>query len=80
MLQTPLYIGIAVALLCFILYALDRRSRSEPVEWASAMKLSTFGSLIGAGIAFVLTPGDTTLKVLPEIVPSPEMFVGTPSF
>jgi hypothetical protein len=80
MLQTPLYIGIAVALLCFILYALDRRSRGEHVEWSSALKLSTFGSLIGAGIAFVLTPGDSILTVLPEIMPSQEMFVGTPSF
>jgi hypothetical protein len=82
MMHTTLYISTAVALLCFILYVLDRRSRSEPIDWTSAFKLSTFGSLIAGGIAFVLSPSTsmTDLKIIPEIMPTQDIFVGTPSF
>jgi hypothetical protein len=82
MMHTTLYISTAVALLCFILYVLDRRSRSEPIDWTSAFKLSTFGSLSAGGIAFVLSPSTsmTDLKIIPEIMPTQDIFVGTPSF
>jgi hypothetical protein len=29
---------IAVAIVCFILYALDRKSKVEPIDWSQASK------------------------------------------
>jgi hypothetical protein len=80
----PLYISVAVGLVCFILYALDRRSKQEPIDWSTASKLSTFGSLISGGIAFALTSGEAVAEVVkniqPEVAPIQEMFVGVPTF
>jgi len=46
--------AIGVALLCFIIYALDRRSRSEPIVWEQAGKLSIFGGIVAAGLVFAI--------------------------
>jgi len=78
-----LYIAIGVALVSFILYALDRRSKKEPIDWFTAAKLTLFGGLIAGGVAYVSTSSTTELK---EIIPKPEiaivqeMFVGVPTF
>uniref|UniRef100_A0A6C0JZW0 Uncharacterized protein n=1 Tax=viral metagenome TaxID=1070528 RepID=A0A6C0JZW0_9ZZZZ len=77
-----LYAGIGIALACFIIYVLDRKSKSEPLQWDVAGKLSTIGGLIASGIAFV-TSGDIpiaeTVAEVAKSVPE-EMFVGTPTF
>ena len=74
--------SIAVALVAFIIYALERRSKSEPIVWEDASKLSVFGGLVTAGIVFATTSDvkavvDTTVELANA---SQEMFVGTPSF
>ena len=73
--------SISVALVEFILYALERRSKQEPIVWEDAMKMSVFGGLITSGVVFA-----STAETIKEVVSSVEikdvqdMFVGTPSF
>lgn len=74
-----LYIPVAIAILCFILYALDRRAKEEPIDWITAAKLSSFGGLMSAGLVYSLS----NEIQLPEVLDIPtvqEMFVGTPAF
>lgn len=73
--------ALSVALVSFIVYALERRTKSEPIVWEDALKLSLFGGLITAGVVFA-----STAEAIKEVVESvdvsavQEMFVGTPSF
>lgn len=79
-----LYVSVAIGLVCFILYALDRRSKQEPIDVSTAAKLSIAGSLISGGVAFALKPADVLEVVnniqVPELAPIQEMFVGVPTF
>lgn len=75
--------GVAVALVCFILYALDRKSKGEPIAWDTAGKLSLFGGLLTSGIVFTTTSDipevvEAVKDSIPEI--SQEMFIGKPTF
>lgn len=76
--------SVAVALVAFIIYALERKSKKEPIAWEQALKLSVFGGLITAGVVFATTSEVTT--TVAEVVKSvdipdvQEMFVGTPTF
>lgn len=76
--------SIGVALVCFILYALDRRSKGEPIDFAQASKLSVFGGLITSGVVFATTAAEAApevAKVVSETVPAvQDMFVGQPTF
>lgn len=72
--------SVAVAIVVFILYLLERKSKSEEISWETALKLSLFGGLLTSGVVFA-----TTAESIPEIVKAvedlpQEMFVGTPSF
>jgi hypothetical protein len=73
--------SISVALVTFILYALERRSKQEPIVWEDALKMSVFGGLITSGVVFA-----STAETIKEVVSSvdikdvQDMFVGTPSF
>ena len=73
--------SVAVALVAFILYVLERRTKQEPIVWEDAFKLSLFGGLLSAGVVFA-----STAEVAKEIVGAgdvaslQEMFVGTPAF
>lgn len=83
--------SIAVALVAFILYALERKSKGEPISWEHATKLTLFGGLITAGVVFAttaeavstvateaITAGSAAAaSVIPDVQ---EMFVGTPTF
>lgn len=77
-------ISIAVALVAFILYALERKSKDEPIVWGDALKLSLFGGLLSAGIVFTTTAEPVATAVVSAVTEVPsvaqEMFVGTPSF
>ena len=76
-------VGVAIALTCFVLYALDRKSKGEPIAWDTAGKITLFGGLLGSGITFV-TSGDAI--VIPEVIKegvvdvAQDMFVGKPTF
>ena len=58
--------SVAVALVAFIIYALDRRSKEEPLEWGQAGKLSLMSGLVAAGVVFATTADST--GVTPEVV------------
>jgi hypothetical protein len=79
-----IYIPIAVALVCFIIYALDRKMKNEPISWESAGKLSLFGGLLASSIVFATGPEiqqvvETVAEVAPKALES-DMFVGVPTF
>ena len=75
--------SIAVAIVCFILYTLDRKSKSEPIDWTQASKLSVFGGIITAGVVFA-TSGenipDLTKPLQAIVSETPDMCVGVPTF
>lgn len=78
--------SVAVALVAFILYALDRKSKGEPIAWDTAGKLSLFGGLMTSGVVFATTSEGVAeaVKVVAETVPAvasvQDMFVGQPTF
>jgi hypothetical protein len=80
----PLYIAVAAALICFILYALDRRFRGEQIEWLSAAKLTVMGGLLSGGIAYTVSSPEVVVEAVKAVVPEApavqEMFVGVPTF
>jgi uncharacterized membrane protein len=73
--------AISVALVCFIVYALERRSKSQPIVWEDAGKLTIFGGIIAAGVVFATTTDvvvDTVKNI--EIPSVQDIFVGKPTF
>jgi uncharacterized membrane protein len=73
--------AVSVALVCFIVYALERRSKGEPIDWADAGKLSMFGGIISAGVVFATTTDVVTDAVKTMEIPSvQDMFIGRPTF
>jgi hypothetical protein len=78
--------SIAVALVAFIIYALDRKSKGEPIAWDTAGKLSLFGGLLTSGVVFATTSDGVAqaVKTVTENVPTvssvQDMFVGQPTF
>lgn len=73
--------AVSVALVCFIVYALERRSKTEPINWLDAGKLSLFGGIITAGVVFATTTDVVTDAVKNMEIPSvQDMFIGRPTF
>lgn len=78
-------VAVAVALVSFILYALDRRSKEKPIVWPDALKLTLFSGLITSGVMFATTADipviTETVQAVSEAAPAvQDMFVGTPTF
>jgi hypothetical protein len=81
--MTPLYIAAAIALICFILYALDRRMNSQPIDWPTALKICGVGAVVSGGISYsIVTPeiAEVAKVVVPVVETAQEIFVGTPNF
>jgi hypothetical protein len=75
--------SLAVAMVAFILYALDRKAKSEPISWETAGKISLFGGLITSGVVFATTAEGVTevaKKVTETVSSAQDMFVGQPTF
>ena len=77
--------SVAVGLVAFIIYALERKSKSEPILWDSAGKLTLLSGLITAGVVFATTADIDSVKDVVEgvaaaVPEAQDMFVGTPSF
>ena len=76
--------SVAVALVSFILYALDRKSKSEPISWETAGKLSLFGGLVTSGVVFATNSTESVTEVVKSVaenIPvSQDMFIGVPTF
>lgn len=83
--MTIVVVPIAVALVAFIMYALDRRSKEQPISWPDAMKLTVFSGLITSGVVFATTTDVSAVvenvKTVSETLPTTQdMFVGSPTF
>jgi len=82
--MNPLYIAVAVALICFVLYALDRRFRGERIDWLAASKLTVLGSILSGGIAYTVSSPEVIVEAVKtatsETAAVQEMFVGVPTF
>jgi hypothetical protein len=72
--------SVAVALVSFILYALDRKSKGQPISWETAGKLSLFGGIITSGVVFAATTEAVTDAIKTVSESAPDMFVGLPTF
>jgi len=78
--------AVSVAMVAFILYALERRSKGEPISWENAGKLTLFSGLITSGVVFATTAEgvssvtDVAATVAEKVSDVQDMFVGTPSF
>lgn len=76
--------SLAVALTCFIMYAIDRKMKNEKISWDSALKLTLLGGLLTSGVVFATGPEviQEAVSVVAEGLPSvtQDMFVGTPTF
>jgi len=75
--------SLSVAIVAFILYALERRSKGEPISWEQAGKLSIFSGLITSGVVFATTAEavtDVANNVIEKAAEVQDMFVGSPSF
>jgi hypothetical protein len=75
--------SIAVALVVFILYALERKSKDQPIDWIDAGKLTVFGGLLSSGVVFATTGEipDVVQTVTKVDIPTvQDMFVGIPTF
>jgi TRAP-type C4-dicarboxylate transport system permease small subunit len=78
--------SLAVAIVAFILYVLERRTSNQSISWEHAGKLSLFSGLITSGVVFATTTDG--LSSLPNAIQTvsdnaseiQDMFVGTPSF
>jgi hypothetical protein len=76
--------SLAVALVVFILYALERKSKDKPIDWIDAGKLTLFGGVLASGVVFATTSdvvtavAETVTKV--DIPSVQDMFVGKPTF
>lgn len=73
---------LAVALVAFILYAIDRKSKGEPISWETALKLMGFSGIITSGVVYSVS-SDTLLEAVKSVeLPTAvqDMFVGVPTF
>jgi hypothetical protein len=73
--------SVAVALVCFIVYALERRSKNESIQWVDAGKITIFGGILTACVVFATSAEGVVEAVKNLEIPSvQDMFVGKPSF
>jgi hypothetical protein len=74
-------VGVSVALVSFIVYALERRSKEEPIVWEHALKLALFGGIVSTGVVFASTTEGVKETIAAVEIPNvQDMFVGTPAF
>jgi hypothetical protein len=77
--------SLAVALVSFIVYALERRSKKETIVWEDAAKLSLFSGIITSGVVFASTADIKTVtegvtSVTETVAAAQDMFVGSPTW
>ena len=73
--------SVAVALVSFIVYALERRSKSQPIDWFDAGKITVFGGILSACVVFA-TKSEVVVDAVKniEISAVQDIFVGKPTF
>jgi hypothetical protein len=73
-------IGGVVAVVAFVLYIWDRKTKGESVEWLDAGKLSLGAGGVASGIAYAVGAEDVAGVVSTVTDKAQEMFVGKPEF
>ena len=69
-----------VAVVAFVLYIWDRKTKGEPIEWLDAGKLALGAGGAAGGIAYAVGADDVTEAVTTVAEKAQEMFVGKPEF
>jgi phosphatidylglycerophosphatase A len=69
-----------VAVLAFILYVWDRKTKEQPIEWLDAGKLALGAGGVAGGIAYAVGTEDAIEAVTSVATQAQEMFVGKPEF
>ncbi len=69
-----------VAVIAFVLYIWDRKSKGSDVEWLDAGKLALTAGGAAGGIAYAVGAEDVADVVTSVADKAQEMFVGKPEF
>jgi hypothetical protein len=69
-----------VAVIAFVLYVWDRKTKGEPIEWLDAGKLALGAGGAAGGIAYAVGADDVAETVTSVAEKAQEMFVGKPEF
>ena len=69
-----------VAVIAFVLYIWDRKSKGAEVEWLDAGKLALTAGGAAGGIAYAVGSDDVVEAVTTVTDKAQEMFVGKPEF
>lgn len=84
MAQEDLYmlgmIAGVVAVVAFVLYIWDRKTKGEQIEWLDAGKLALGAGGVAGGIAYAVGAEEVVDAVSTVTEKAQEMFVGKPEF
>jgi hypothetical protein len=69
-----------VAVIAFVLYIWDRKTKGAEVEWLDAGKLALSAGGAAGGIAYAVGAEEVTDAVSAVATQAQEMFVGKPEF
>jgi len=69
-----------VAVIAFVLYIWDRKTKGEDIEWLDAGKLALGAGGAAGGIAYAVGAEDVAEAVTSVATQAQEMFVGKPEF
>ena len=69
-----------VAVIAFVLYIWDRKSKGADIEWLDAGKLALTAGGAAGGIAYAVGSDDVVEAVATVTDKAQEMFVGKPEF
>ncbi len=79
--QTLGVIVAIVAVVVFILYIWDRRTKQQEIDMGDATKLSLGASALAGGVAYAMGGSEDVVSVVESVqAAAQEMFVGTPGF
>jgi hypothetical protein len=67
----------AVVIVALVLYAIDRRSKEEPIEIMDAAKVGGGAGVLAGGVVYALGGAEAAEPVMTAVQ---DMFTGKPSF
>lgn len=67
----------AVVIVSLVLYAIDRRSKEEPIEVMDAAKIGGGAGVLAGGVVYALGGAEAAEPVMTAVQ---DMFTGKPSF
>ncbi len=69
-----------IAVIAFVLYIWDRKSKGEEIEWLDAGKIALTAGGAAGGVAYAVGAEDVADVVTSVADKAQEMFVGKPEF